>query len=44
MTDSKPTKEEWIELFLEAKSVGLSIEEVKSFLNNLKGESHNGNN
>ena len=38
MTDSKPTKEEWIELFIEAKSIGLTVEEVRSFLNNLKGD------
>ncbi len=34
MTDSKPTNEEWIELFIEAKRIGLSIEEVYSFLIN----------
>lgn len=32
MTDSKPTQEEWIELFIEAKRIGLSIEDIESFL------------
>ncbi|MDQ0227365.1 DNA-binding anti-repressor SinI [Metabacillus niabensis] len=32
------TREDWIELFLEAKELGLSVEEVKDFLDSLKGE------
>lgn len=30
---TEPTKSEWLELFLEAKEIGLTVDEVKSFLN-----------
>ncbi|WP_072580657.1 anti-repressor SinI family protein [Bacillus weihaiensis] len=35
---TEPTKSEWLELFLEAKKIGLTIEQIKSFLINQKGE------
>ncbi|MFV2046887.1 hypothetical protein CJ195_21800 [Bacillus sp. UMB0899] len=35
---TEPTKSEWLELFLEAKEIGLTVEEVKSFLINQKEE------
>lgn len=33
MSELQPTHDEWLELIIEAKEIGLSIEEVEQFLN-----------